>query len=141
MPPEEAIKTVTLNPAKSLGLDARMGSLEPGKEGTFTVWNGSPLSPYSACEQTWILGRRYFDRDSDLAGREALARERAALLAHARAAKHGAAAAAGGHRPAPRYLEDADESGNECADHTGHSAPFTSETARQERLEDGEVQR
>ena len=132
MPPEEAIKTVTLNPAKSLRLDDRMGSLEPGKEGTFALWNGPPMSPYSACEQTWIQGRRYFDRAADLAGRPALAAERAALVAHARAAKQaaGAGGAGGGRRMPPRYLEDADESGSACGDHDGQSTGFIGEAAR-----------
>lgn len=134
MPPEEAIKTVTLNPAKSLKIDARVGSLEPGKDADFAIWNGSPLSPYSACEQTWIEGRKYFDRAADLAGREALAKERAALIAHARAAKKDTpgGGAGGGRRMPPRYLLDADQSGNECGEHTGHEAPFKSEAEGQE---------
>ena len=85
MPPEEAIKTVTINPARSLEIDARVGSLEPGKDADFAIWSGSPLSPYSRCEQTWIEGRKYFDRTADLEGREALAKERDALIARARA--------------------------------------------------------
>ncbi len=132
MPPEEAIKTVTINPARSLEIDARVGSLEPGKDADFAIWSGSPLSPYSRCEQTWIEGRKYFDRAEDLAGREALAKERAALIARARAAKEsgGAAAGGGGRRWPPRYLDDTDQSGNECGEHQGHSAPFRSEAAR-----------
>src|SRR5204863_9838902 len=59
VPPEEAIKFVTLNPAKSLKLEDRVGSLEVGKDADFSIWNGSPLSPYSAREQTWIEGRKY----------------------------------------------------------------------------------
>jgi imidazolonepropionase-like amidohydrolase len=131
MPADEAIKTVTINPAKSLKIDGRMGSLEPGKDADFAIWSGSPLSPYSRCEQTWIEGRKYFDRAADLAGREALAKERDALIARARAAKQDAAPAAGGPRRwPPRYLDDTDQSGNECGEHQGHSAPFRSEAER-----------
>ncbi len=132
MPPEEAIKTVTINPAKSLKIDRIMGSLEPGKEADFAIWSGSPLSGYSVCEQTWIQGRRYFDRAGDLAGRAALAKERDALIARARAAKEaaGPAARAAGHRRPPRYLEEADESGNECGGHGGVFLPFRSEADR-----------
>ncbi len=72
MPPTEAIKTVTINPAKSLEIDARVGSLEPGKDADFAIWSGSPLSPYSRCEQTWIEGRKYFDRTADLYAMEAM---------------------------------------------------------------------
>jgi len=133
MPPEEAIRTVTLNPAKSLRIDGRVGSLEPGKDADFAIWSGSPLSPYSRCEQTWVEGRRYFDRAADLAGREPLARERDALLARAKAAKAatGPAAASPRRRP-PRYLEDADQSGNECG-HEGEALEFRSEAARDAR--------
>jgi len=131
MPPEEAIRTVTINPAKSLLIDGRVGSLEPGKDADFAIWSGSPLSPYSRCEQTWIEGRRYFDRAADLEGRAALAREREALIARAQAAKQEGGAPAGGQRRrAPRYLEDTDQSGNECGGHEGHDMPFRSEAAR-----------
>ena len=92
------------------------------------------MSPYSICEQTWIQGRKYFDRAADLAARPELAREREALIAAARAAKAdnptaGGAGRGRGNRP-PRYLEDTDNSGNHCGEHQGHEAPFRSEAAR-----------
>ncbi len=65
--PAEALKFVTLNPAKQLRIDAYVGSLEPGKHADVALWNGSPLSPRSRCEQTWIDGRKYFDRSIDAA--------------------------------------------------------------------------
>jgi imidazolonepropionase-like amidohydrolase len=80
VPEEEALKFVTLNAARQLAIDHRVGSLEKGKDADFVIWSGHPLSTYSICEQTWIEGRKYFDREEDLAGREALAREREALL-------------------------------------------------------------
>ncbi|MDX1925411.1 MAG: amidohydrolase family protein [Pirellulaceae bacterium] len=67
--PEEALKFVTLNPAKQLRIDALVGSLEAGKQADFVLWNGPPLSTLSVCLQTWIDGRKYFDRDVDLARR------------------------------------------------------------------------
>jgi N-acetylglucosamine-6-phosphate deacetylase len=131
VPPEEALKFVTLNPAKSLKIEGRVGSLEPGKDADFAIWNGSPLSQYSRCEQTWIEGRKYFDRAADLAGRDALAKERDALVAKARAAKKGGApgGAGRGNWP-PRYLEDTDMSGNECGT-GGFDQPFRSESERE----------
>lgn len=60
--PVEALKFVTLNPAKQLRIDHYVGSITPGKQADFAVWNGPPLSTYSRCEQTWIDGRKYFDR-------------------------------------------------------------------------------
>jgi hypothetical protein len=80
---EEALKLVTLNPAIQLGVGDRAGSLEPGKDADFVIWNGHPLSTYSLAEQTWIDGRRYFDREADLARRSELAAEREALLTEA----------------------------------------------------------
>ncbi|MCR9292275.1 MAG: amidohydrolase family protein [bacterium] len=68
---EEALKFVTLNPAKQLRIDAWVGSLEAGKHADFVVWNRSPLSTMSACMQTWIDGRKYFDREQDLERRKA----------------------------------------------------------------------
>ncbi|MFZ6798357.1 amidohydrolase family protein [Undibacterium sp. Di24W] len=61
----EALKFVTLNPAKQLHIDQRTGSLEVGKDADFVIWNTSPLSTFSRAEQTWIEGQRYFDLASD----------------------------------------------------------------------------
>jgi len=69
MEPEEALRLVTLNPAKQLRIDSLVGSLEPGKDADLVLWSGSPLSSFSRCEQTWIDGRKYFDRAEDLAAR------------------------------------------------------------------------
>ncbi|MCA9058874.1 MAG: amidohydrolase family protein, partial [Planctomycetaceae bacterium] len=63
--PEEALKFVTLNPARQLRIDQYVGSLEAGKHADFVVWNEEPLSTFARCEQTWIDGRRYFSRDED----------------------------------------------------------------------------
>lgn len=82
---EEALKFVTLNPAIQLGIDDQVGSLEEGKDADFVIWSGHPLSTYTICQQTWIDGRKYFDREADLAAREALAAERAALMAKVKA--------------------------------------------------------
>jgi imidazolonepropionase-like amidohydrolase len=78
---EEALKLVTLNPARQLGVADRVGSLEAGKDADLVVWSGHPLSTYTVCEQTWVDGRKYFDRAADLERRAALAAERDALLA------------------------------------------------------------
>jgi len=87
VPEEEALKLVTLNPAKQLRIDAQVGSLEPGKDADFAIWSASPLDATTRCEQTWIEGRRYFDRDTDLEARMRLQSERARLLEAARAAR------------------------------------------------------
>jgi hypothetical protein len=133
--PEEAIKFVTLNPAKQLKIDSRVGSIEPGKDADLSIWNGSPLSPYSRCEQTWIEGRRYFDRVADLAGRAALEQERETLVAKAKAAKKPGGGAPAGKWP-PRYLDATDSSGNDCGG--GDGGEFVSEAERDARRS-GEV--
>ena len=61
----EALKMVTINPAKQLKIDRYVGSLEVGKDADFTIWSGHPLSSYSICEQTWIEGKQYFSLEQD----------------------------------------------------------------------------
>ena len=78
--PAEALQFVTLNPARQLRIDDRVGSLEVGKDADLVVWSGDPLAITSRVEQTWIDGRRYFDREQDLALRERDAEVRNALV-------------------------------------------------------------
>ena len=65
MTPQDALSFVTLNPAIQLGIDDRVGSLEPGKDADLVVWTGNPLSPQSRPEMTFVDGRLYFSRDLD----------------------------------------------------------------------------
>ncbi|MCS7313035.1 MAG: amidohydrolase family protein [Acidobacteria bacterium] len=80
LPEEEALKFVTLNPAKQLRIDRWVGSLEPGKDADFVIWSGHPFAPDTHAEQTWIDGRRYFDRAEDLKARETVRQLRAQLI-------------------------------------------------------------
>ena len=80
VPAEEALKFVTLNPAKQLRIDERVGSLEAGKDADLVVWSGPPLAITSRVEQTWIDGRRYFDSDEDRDMRKRDAEIRTALV-------------------------------------------------------------
>lgn len=59
---EQALRTITLNPAKQLGIDHRTGSIEVGKDADLVLWTGHPLSPYSQCSMTMIEGEVYFER-------------------------------------------------------------------------------
>ncbi|MCP4215653.1 MAG: amidohydrolase family protein [bacterium] len=61
----DALKTITLNPARMLGVDAFTGSIEPGKDADLAVFDGHPLSSGSKCLLTIIEGRIYFDRSKD----------------------------------------------------------------------------
>ena len=80
VPEPEALKFVTLNPAKQLRIDAWVGSLEADKHADLVIWSGHPLAITSRCEQTWIDGARYFDVEEDARLREAAHTERERLV-------------------------------------------------------------
>jgi imidazolonepropionase-like amidohydrolase len=77
---EAALALVTINPARLIGIDGRVGSLEPGKDADFVIWSGNPLSSFTRAEQTWVDGRRYFDLEEDRQLRAAAERERARIV-------------------------------------------------------------
>jgi imidazolonepropionase-like amidohydrolase len=79
VPEEDALKMITLNPAKQLGIDKRTGSVEQGKDADLVIWNTHPFSPYSHPEVTMIEGEVFFDRSTDIAKRADMAKEREAL--------------------------------------------------------------
>ena len=76
----DAMNFITLHPAKIMGIDHRVGSLEPGKDADFVIWNGHPLSSLSIPQQTWVDGRKYFDREEDKLLREEVMKERALII-------------------------------------------------------------
>lgn len=79
VPEEEALKMITLNPAKQLGIDKRVGSIEVGKDADLVIWTAHPFSVYSRPEMTMIEGVVFFDRGRDVLRRAEIAREREAL--------------------------------------------------------------
>jgi imidazolonepropionase-like amidohydrolase len=82
---QEALALVTSNPARQLRLHDRIGALAPGMDADFVIWSDHPLSNFARAEQTWIEGRRYFDREQDAQERKAIAAERERLLSLAAA--------------------------------------------------------
>ena len=76
----EAMKLVTLNPAKLLNLDHRMGSIKVGKDADLVLWNEHPLSIYSKPLKTLVDGKIYFDIEEDEILREEIKRERARII-------------------------------------------------------------
>ncbi|QOV88647.1 amidohydrolase family protein [Humisphaera borealis] len=80
VPEVEALKFVTLNPAKQLRIDDRVGSIEPGKDADLVLWSGSPLSTMSRVNETWIDGRLYFSRTDDQKMRQRDAERRTTLI-------------------------------------------------------------
>jgi imidazolonepropionase-like amidohydrolase len=59
---EEALRWVTINPAWALGVDHRIGSLEPGKDADVVLWSKSPFSVYALAEKVWIDGALAYER-------------------------------------------------------------------------------
>ena len=78
---EEALKFVTLNPAKQLRVDSMVGSLEVGKQADFVIWSRHPLSNFARCEQTWVDGICYFSLEKDQSLRAQAEETRRALVA------------------------------------------------------------
>jgi imidazolonepropionase-like amidohydrolase len=77
---EDALKFVTLNPAKILHLDSQMGSIKVGNSADVVLWTGHPLSVYTKADKTIIEGGVYFDLDKDKILRNELEKERARLV-------------------------------------------------------------
>ncbi|WP_345950105.1 amidohydrolase family protein [Mucilaginibacter sp. PAMB04274] len=65
MSEEEALKLVTLNPAKMLHVDNRIGSIKPGKDADLVLWSANPLSIYAVAEKTYVDGIPYWDYAKD----------------------------------------------------------------------------
>src|SRR5262249_26333757 len=59
--------TITLNPAKQLGLEAKLGTIEVGKDADLAIFNGHPLNSYARCEMTLIEGEVFFQRSDKFA--------------------------------------------------------------------------
>lgn len=86
---EDAWKMVTLNPAKLMHLENRMGSIKPGKEADIVLWNNNPLSIYAKPDYTIVDGTIYFDAKQDEQKQKDLDKERARLIQKMLAAKAG----------------------------------------------------
>ncbi len=101
VPEDEALKMITLNPARQLGIDSRVGSIDVGKDADVVIWNGHPLSTLSRVETTFVDGEIFFDRQQDLARRPQLEAERKQLeQAEANRAPSQAAPSATPRKPA-----------------------------------------
>ena len=85
---EEAWKFVTLNPAKLLHIDDRVGSIKVGKDADLVLWTDNPLSIYAKAEKTLIEGAVYFDLERDKELRKELARQKNLLTSQMLKAKN-----------------------------------------------------
>ncbi len=66
IPPESAIRWITANAAKSLGIADQTGTLEAGKMADVVVWDGNPFSVYTRAERVYIDGALAFERGNDI---------------------------------------------------------------------------
>jgi imidazolonepropionase-like amidohydrolase len=111
MEEQEAWKMVTLNPAKLLHVDDRVGSVKTGKDADLVLWNENPLSIYAKAEKTWVDGTLFFDRQQDLILQEDVQRERARLIQKLQLEKKGGD---GGEKPrGAKGHYDCDSDGDE----------------------------
>src|SRR6476620_6008379 len=62
---DEALALVTINPAKQLRIDNRVGSIEAGKDADVVIWNRHPLSSYALADRVYIDGALYYDRSKE----------------------------------------------------------------------------
>ena len=80
MSEEDALKLVTLNPAKLLHISDRVGSIKVGKDADLVLWSDHPLSIYSHVEKTIIDGQLYYDQEEDKLLREDMQKERTRII-------------------------------------------------------------
>ncbi|MFN7997196.1 MAG: amidohydrolase [Bryobacteraceae bacterium] len=83
----EALSLITINPAKQLGVEQRVGSIEPGKDADLAVFDKHPLSNYAKVEKVFIDGELYFDRQKDLEERPGKELRKKALVDKLRASE------------------------------------------------------
>jgi imidazolonepropionase-like amidohydrolase len=86
---ENAWKFVTLNPARLLHLDDRVGSIKVGKDADVVLWTDNPLSVYAKVKQTYVDGVCYYDAAVDVRMRSEIRKERARLIQKMMKAKKG----------------------------------------------------
>ncbi len=105
---EDAWKMITLNPAKLLHLDKRMGSLKLGKDADVVVWSDNPLSIYAKVETTIIDGTIYYDMNKDAEMNKWIEVERARLIQKMKASKKagGKTQKPNGKRPKSFHCDD-----------------------------------
>ncbi|PQJ81988.1 amidohydrolase [Polaribacter glomeratus] len=97
----EAWKMVTINPAKLLHIDNRVGSIKVGKDADVVLWSDHPMSIYAKAEKTIIEGKIFFDRNEDIKKREAITLEKSKLVTMMLKEK-----LSGGKTQAPKKKED-----------------------------------
>ena len=88
MSEEEALKLVTLNPAKMMHVENRVGSIKVGKDADVVLWSADPLSIYAVCLKTYVDGIPYWDIDKDAANQKAMKADEERIILKMIAAKN-----------------------------------------------------
>jgi len=88
---EEAWRMVTINPAKMLHVDDKVGSIKEGKDADLVLWSNNPLSIYAKSLYTMVDGTIFFDREKDAAMRKEVKAERTRLIGKMVGEKRGGA--------------------------------------------------
>ncbi|WP_428328245.1 amidohydrolase family protein [Mucilaginibacter sp.] len=109
MSEEDALKLVTLNPAKMLHVDKRVGSIKVGKDADLVLWSADPLSIYAVAEKTYVDGIPYWDIDKDAANQKAMKADEARLIQKMIAAKNKGAVTQRPQGRRPRMDEESGE--------------------------------
>ncbi|HXB92213.1 MAG TPA: amidohydrolase family protein, partial [Puia sp.] len=117
MSEEDALKMVTLNPAKALHVSDRVGSIREGKDADIVLWSNNPLSVYAQPLKTIVDGIIYYDVDRDLMLRKSIATERNRLIQKLIGEKRTGAPVAAA---APSFHVELD-----CGDHAHHDGLLT----------------
>jgi imidazolonepropionase-like amidohydrolase len=76
----EALAMVTINPARQLMIDNKVGSIEVGKDADLVIYDKHPLSNFAKVDKVFIDGELYFDREKDIADRPAKEQEKTKLI-------------------------------------------------------------
>jgi adenine deaminase len=111
MSEEDAWKMVTINPAKMLRVDDKVGSIKAGKDADLVLWSDNPLSIYAKAEKTIVDGIIYFDIEKDLEKQKKIQSDRNRLIQKMISEKR-SGAPVGAPTPTAMYI-------NHCEDHGG----------------------
>ncbi len=109
MSEEEALKLVTLNPAKMLHIDNRVGSIKPGKDADLVLWSADPLSIYAVAEKTYVDGVPYWDYSKDAERQKSMKADEGRIIQKMLQAKNAGAATQRAGAPRRRQLYTCDD--------------------------------
>ncbi len=118
VPEEDAWKMVTLNPAKALHVEDRVGSIKAGKDADIVIWSDNPLSIYAKSEKTIVDGIVYFDREKDAEQRKKISAERFRLTQKMIGEKRVGGAGVRPAEPSWQFILS-------CGDHDHHNGLYT----------------